>query len=331
MKKEDYDFLNSFFNNISLYMFEKEDIEKYFFDYIIFNNMYFEYFNKKNIIPREIKTNNLSFDDVLKYAREIIKSINKDYLSDFDNLLSTGKIDFSYNKEYHDSHVYYSGINNDIKLKLININREFNYEDVGTVVHEFMHYTSTLLHSFNNKLITEFISIYFELYTNEFLYKNYSINLDELDYDKRLLSNYKYCLVSKSIDLPLLLYSKFGNLNDDSYLDGQRLIRSYNKDIYNENINRAIDIINMFNDDTYKSPLIESHYYMYATLLAFYARNNCNIDDIINLVNNAKYEDLDLFELLSKYNINIDNTFIYKTFDSMDEYLSIFRKEKAKK
>ena len=56
-------------------------------------------------------------------------------------MLETGALDFSFNREYDDScftHIEEKGqIHN-----LIDINREFNYNDVLSLVHEFIHFTN---------------------------------------------------------------------------------------------------------------------------------------------------------------------------------------------
>ena len=331
MKKEDYVILNEYLNKISLYMFDDKQVDCYFCDYIYYNDIFFKYFNSKKFVSRDIKTNNLSFYDILNYSREIIKSINNDYVLEFDNLLNSGKIDFSYDDKYNDSHVYYSGMKDTISVKLININRKYTYDDISTLIHEFMHYIATLLYSFDNKVITEFISIYFELYSNEYLCNNYDINLEELEYDKRFFSNYMNSLLSKTIDLPLLIYSRFGNLNNNSYKDLKKIINDYSRNKYLVDVKRAIDSINRFDERIlYISPLVEAHYYMYATLLSFYARENCNMKDIVDLANNAKNDDLEILDLLKKYNIKLDDSFINKTIESMDNYLEIFNKKKQR-
>ena len=55
--------------------------------------------------------------------------------------------------------------------QIININREFNYNDVRLLVHEFIHYTNGKHISPNRHYFTEFLSIYFEFYTIDYLLK----------------------------------------------------------------------------------------------------------------------------------------------------------------
>ena len=66
----------------------------------------------------EFKENSLTYQDVCDCARRIIESIDKDYLPLYDDLISTGKLDFSYNSEYFDSHFSYRKGG---EIKLINI------------------------------------------------------------------------------------------------------------------------------------------------------------------------------------------------------------------
>ena len=92
--------------------------------------------------------NKLTFEDVYLLAREIIETIDFNYLKDFDKLIETGELDFSYDKEYIGSYCHTLIKDGKLKIQLININRHFNYDDVVTLIHEFIHYTNTKMSIF---------------------------------------------------------------------------------------------------------------------------------------------------------------------------------------
>ena len=195
-----------------------------------------------------------------------------------------------------------------------------------------MHYISSLLYEFDSKVITEFISIYFENYAYEYLFNKYNIPIEEMQYDKRLLSIFKNALMARTIAFPLLIYSNFGNLDDNSYRYGKQILNQYTKEMYDYEIETAYESIDRFdNNFSYNSSLSASHYYVFSTLLAFYARKKCEMKDIINLANNAKDENIDLIELLKKYNINITYNMICDVFESIDDYLDTFEKDKKQR
>jgi len=111
----------------------------------------------------------LTYQDVYNLAREIIESINSDYLEDFDKLIENGQLDFGYEGEYEDSVFVHEQKDSNI-YNYINIKREFNYSDVGSLVHEFIHYTNGKNNNtIKRRILTEFLSIYYENYAIDYL------------------------------------------------------------------------------------------------------------------------------------------------------------------
>ena len=133
MTIEEYNKLNSYLNAIFVILND--------YDYFLIKNIFKigklnqEYLTtiSKYAFPSNTKENNLTFEDVYLITREIISTIDTNYLAEYDKLIEIGILDFGYENEYDDSEFVHGN-------NLINIRREFNYNDIITLVHEFIHY-----------------------------------------------------------------------------------------------------------------------------------------------------------------------------------------------
>ena len=139
MTKEEIKKLNDYFNNIFIELEKNDFFLLDNFEAIAMFTQNYCNFTSELKLEEKNKTNNLTFEDVYLLAREIIEKIDKNYLQDYDNLIKSGELDFGFNNEYDDSHCTYLVKK---KQKLIDINREFNYNDVIVLIHEFIHYTN---------------------------------------------------------------------------------------------------------------------------------------------------------------------------------------------
>lgn len=169
--KDIYKKLNYYLNEICIYL-EKENL--FLLDNIYSISILNDNFLRKIAnysLDNETILNNLTFEDVYFLAREIIEHIDRSYLQDFDNLIESGELDFSYQKDYEVSECISMYKKGNCVKQLININREFNYNDVRVLVHEFIHYTNGKKYSMNRNYLTEFLSIYFEFYAIDYLLK----------------------------------------------------------------------------------------------------------------------------------------------------------------
>ena len=124
MTKEEYkrlnDYLNGCFKELeksdSFLLTNIESFARMSDDYVHMTNKYkFEVYTEEN---------NLSFNDIYLLAREIIESIDKNYLKYYDELIESGRLDFSYQNDYSDSQFVYDL---EKEKRLLNINRKFNY------------------------------------------------------------------------------------------------------------------------------------------------------------------------------------------------------------
>ena len=335
MKKEDYDVINEYFNDLALRLFESKDYECNYLNFIVLNTIFLRYFRERyfenNGYQIEPKKNKLTFQDVIDLARKVIESINPKYLLKYDELLDSGTIDFGYENEYEDSSVSSVLNNGEVKLQLINISRDFNYTDVEVLVHEFMHYLNVLGGSIKDKIIGEFISIYFETYAIEYLYKNYKMNLEEIFYNKRLLNIYTQLSQMEQIQIPFFLFQTYGNLDENSYIEADKFFKNYRKEHYNYDCKYVLKMItDIKREKIGKFEIDEDHYYSLASFLAMYFRKTSDLKTMVNFVdnvNNRENKDFDFITLLSNYNLNIKEDFYKKIKESLDEYLDIFEKE----
>lgn len=347
MADEQYKKLNNYLNDIFIYLSYRDSFLIDNIYKICILNSDFNKFIKKYEIKEESRENNLSFNDVYLLGREIIESINKDYLVEYDKLIETGILDFSYNREYLDSH--FTKVNNQA---IINLNRHFNYSDVIILVHEFFHYMNRrgIKTSLNRYLLTEFISIYFEMYAIEFLINNKHISKEEIDYNSRLVNTKEHSNNFIRYELILLAYGNFGNINKDSVnLLNQFFLnnldeKQFNKDCLNvlNNLERMekyyredIRFEKIFNHQELaqeQSLALSTDYrYILGTLLAFYARKYSKIEDMVYLndhINDPKYAYMGIDEICKSIGIDLnDEKFEEKLFNSMEEYINKYNGE----
>ena len=167
---EIYNKLNDYLNEICKYL---EVQDSFLIDNLHIlaglNDKMLMFLNNYNF-DNKVITNKLTFEDVFNLAREIIEQIDASYLDSFDNLIKTGELDFSYENKYYGSHYqYFYNDNREVVGKLININREFSYDDVLTLVHEFIHYTNGDKITNNRYYLTEFLSIIYRKFHLRYL------------------------------------------------------------------------------------------------------------------------------------------------------------------
>lgn len=271
--------------------------------------------------------NNLTFNDVYINAREIISSIDTKYLSKYDQILQNGILDFSYEKEYFDSHYSYSyNQTNNLIFNEININRFFDYTDISTLVHEFFHYTNgDCIPSHNRRFLTEFISIYFEEYAKKYLMKEKKLASKDVLLNDRIID---FLVINKKFNsfcLILLAYEKLGNLSSNTPNEMKEILNIYDATFENECL-KLVEKIDSSNDSLdFYNYLTRQYKYLVGTILAYYALEHCDIKDIIKLndsLNDPKYVEKNIYELLELYGIEFDDNLIYESIDIMKKVLN---------
>lgn len=339
MTKEEYKKLNNHLNDIFLELEKKDSflLENLYFISMISED--FTHFIKQFDFKEDKLENNLSYEDVYSIAREIIASFNEDYLIEYDKILNDGTLDFNYDKDksgcwfrIRDGH------------KMIDIEREFNYVDVVNLIHEFIHYTNGCNKmTINRYLLTEFLSIYFEIYAQKYLLEHYNVPKETLGIYFRIEATKRVSNAISWYSIPFYAFLNNGSIDENSYqFTNEYFIKESKESFENEcktlldkcekaeqRYRRKILYEKEFNDKEFINYLVydlglTSHYrYLLGTVLAYYATSNVDIKNIIslnNFINSEESANMSVFDLLLKFGIDLDN-FADKDFSSKEEVL----------
>jgi len=330
MKKEDYQKLNYYLNGCFKEL-EKDDsfLLRNIYPLAKLSDSYIHLTNNYNLEIYDTK-NNLTFNDVYLLAREIIESIDASYLKYYDKILDNGQLDFSYDCEYFDSQFIYNLKNG---KRLININRTFNYIDVATLIHEFIHYMNGLESTFSNNryILTEAISIYFEEYAKLYLL-NKGISKEELFLNERIICTKKAASNFNWYSLILLAYEKYGNIDENTYQLLNKYICNIPKEDFEDECSKALNFCEkehekykfeykMTSDDinmnNFEEKLFEhlttflnvSYRYIFGTYMAYYALEHSSKEKMVylcNHINEYPYSMMNVFDILEEANIDVD-------------------------
>ena len=237
MKKEDYKRLNDYLNDAFIYLskydgFFIQNMQSIF----ILNNMLYE--NLKGIdLRHNFHKNNLTYEDVFNLARNEIEKFNPNYLENFDKLIDSGRLGLFKQeenitiKESRDYEKLSEVENNEEETRntsicfyteddyFIDLARTYNYDDVLSLIHEFIHSTNLSKNMGEYRyILTEFFSIYFEILSQKDLLEN-GINTSELDIFDRIKSTGMISKIIVGYDIAFMAYNLFGNIKEDSYED----------------------------------------------------------------------------------------------------------------
>ena len=232
----------------------------------------------------------------------------------------------------------------------IDISRTYNYDDVLTLIHEFIHSTNSSKDmGVYRYILTEFFSIYFEMLSqNELLEKG--INPSELDIFDRIKNTGRISQTINKYDTVFMAYNLFGNIKEDSCEDLKkyRIVLSTKEDFEEACIFllryfdcKKIEYNNKneeFNLHDYRkciSRMFSSGYrYLYGTLFACYLLENGNKDKIVWLndhINDEKVKNMDLTDVLKIIGIDLtDENINKKLVDSAQNYYENLSKYSVK-
>lgn len=275
-------------------------------------------------IENNSQQNNLTFEDVYLLAREIVRNINECYLEKFDKLIKSGSLAFYDDNQSENSNYTYI---KSVKQDIIDIKRMFNYEDVGILVHEFMHSTNVGKDKTNNAhFLTEFLSIYFEEYCKKYLIEEKQVNLKEIVTNTRIVNflhanrNFNhYCLV-------LLAYDKLGNITTNTPNEMKKILGITDNTFENECLDILKQLKNKekltFSNENVYNKMVNyfdrSYRYVIGTLLAYYALNYCKFEDIVKLnekINTEEFSNMNVIKILETIGIKINREFLQKAIE----------------
>lgn len=321
MTREDYKKLNDYLNEC----FKRLEKEHFFLLRNIvpiaqMSDLYIHAIKDYELKIEETPNANLTFEEVYLLSREIIKDINPMYLEKYDQLISSGKLDFSYNKEYFGSH--YAHFKNGTEQ--INMNRKFDYRDVSSLVHEFMHLVNySIKLSPTRETLTEFISIYFEEYAKQYLLKK-GIAKEKLYPNERILFTKESASNFSCYSLILLIHEMIGNLDENSYLFLREYYLSITKEVFEEECKFLLDKINEI-EDKYKleimyerkyddnevydrcAALLKIDYqYVFGTPVAYYALDHIDKEKMVWLNEHINDDDQTVYDILCEIGIELD-------------------------
>lgn len=276
-------------------------------------------FNNKSIFSKKIK---IDIKELLELSKIYLKSINKEYPFILDELYRNNSIFF-------DRDVSSKSDFDLLKNKyIINIKRDDNYVDVAKVVHEFMHYTNfDKSNTFDNtrKDLTEYISIYHELKSLAFLFKNRNVLKDKIDFNNRFLSTYECSSDVMTYSYPLIAFC-FDKLDENSneYISKALKIK-LTKESFNNSALELSKLLDKGDSSMIAEYLNDSMNYLLSTYLAFYSYFNHN-KSIVNSINhNINRINISSEQLLYEYNIVLDNEFENKALNNMKKYVNKYK------
>ena len=338
--EKQYENLNNYYNDLCLGL----SINDGFF----LNNIQslgFVSFNVSNILEhvnlkQKIIKDNLSFLEIFDKSKEIIKQIEPKYLEDFNKIMSKGILEVNYDildipfeERNMGCSCFTSDLNNDKEKGIIKIDDSFNYNTIPSLIHEFFHKTNES----KNKaryLLSEYISVYFEIYTYELL-KKQGISLNQLNLNYRLFALKDCCEFIEDKGFYLYTFDQLGNYKEDTYkyinysnipenILKEELLLELNwfeqmEEIYNNNKK----IKDSFSESKYyiMNQYSNDYRYLLGALLAYYSLYNLTKDDVLKLnealINN---KEITFEEALKIINITIDDNTINKCIESIKRY-----------
>lgn len=332
MSEKDYKKLNDYLNGVFLKLeiddqFLLNNIEPLFEISNEFVSLVEKFHPLNDHLLEYPQQNHLTFEDVYLLAREIIESIDPNYLSYYDNLLKSGILDFDYENKYNNSTFHYN-LNSGIRA--INIKRKFNYLDVTVLIHEFMHYMNGRenKYSINRYLLTEFISIYFEEYSKKYLL-NKGIPKEELFLNERIMHTLKEASAFNWYNLILLSYEKIGKIDQNTYLFlNENYTDELSKEDFEERCKKVLSKCEQkekeyrteimyekeFDENEFFERLVglvNTHYrYIMGTVLAYSAHKSSSLEKMVylcNHINDEEYKNMGIIAVLNTIGINLNN------------------------
>lgn len=342
MEDKDYKRLNDYLNDVFIFL-SNHDVFFYRNMSLIFKINYMLIADVKEMnLKHKFHENHNTFLDVFDYARKMIEKINSGYLSEFDRLICSGKLGFFESeenlllKEYDDYDKLTAIENNEEETKkssrccyvkdecFLDLARKHDYSDVMVLVHEFMHSTSKVKNMGKNRyILAEFLSIYFEMFTQLELLKS-GVNISELNIFYRIKATQQASISMYNYSLILRTFELFGSVSEKSTEELEKFrIALVSKEIFEAMcisllkyfdkkrekyscLNETFDIDNY---RAYLSTLFRDNYrYILGTLLSCYVLEHGDKDKVVWLndhINDEGIENINLISVLQMIDIDL--------------------------
>lgn len=368
MTEEDYKKLNDYLNDTFIYLSEHDG---FFIQNMhnIFSLNLILYENLKGIdLRHNFHKNNLTYEDVFNLTRNEIEKINSNYLENFDKLIDSGRLEFFLHEQNMiiKESTYYENLseieNNEEEIRndsvcsynngdyFIDLARTYNYNDVLTLIHEFIHSTNSSKNMGEYRyILTEFFSIYFEMLSQKELLEN-GINSSELDIFDRIKNTGKISKESTEYDLVFISYNLFGNIKENSYKDLKKyhIVSSTKKefecacvrllkyfDYQKIQYNNESKEFNLYDYRKCISILFSSGYrYLLGTLFSCYLLENGNKDKVVWLndhINDEEIKNMNFIDVLKIIGIDLtDENINKKLVDGAQNYYENLNKYSVK-
>ena len=324
METIDYGKINEYINNI----LNSNTISPFFInklDYMVkISEKYKNYVSLiyESLNKYKIKTTNLPDSKIILCLKNILSNISYNYLNMFNELLENNLIIFIEDNIKNSCYIF----DENTKNSKIIINKHNNYSDICILIHEFMHYVNFNKNNFslNGYDLSEFLSIYYELYSMKYLINKKRLSPKNFDLKTRVINTYE-CADDIINYYPLFLIYNYSKITDKSYehsfTDCPFKISKEMFDIMCIRLNHHIDH-NKNNDYKKTGKYIEDTLsYILGTYLSFYSIYNLDINDIFYISKNMSRIDVDTEKILSNVGINLNENFENESIDNMNRYL----------
>lgn len=330
--------LIEYLEKIEKYIINYPDIEENLMAIIYFTDMTREAIKQIEVKEKENVQNHLTIEEVIQLAREILIIIDPSLVEIFNKVLYDGTLDFEYKEKPFDEPLEENETiqeesifryNHIAEIKSIDLIRQFNYNDVTNLIHEFMHYASFRpVVCLRKNLFTEYFSYYFEMLAMRYLLLEKHIPENELDYE-HIIPGMKKCLENLSnFEYPYLSYTKFGTIDIEAF---NRYFANYSKDEYEEERDYCL---NAFQSAENQGKQVEefafSNYtYGWGYILAFWSLEHLDKNQVLTFYKEIYDEEnrhLSLEQLLHKYGFHLTEKFPEEVKESIENFLALQEK-----
>ena len=309
---------------------------------------------------------------IINTGRVIISDIDKSLVDKYDAFVNENNIVIRKSELYDflkDHRAYYDRAHNNGDEPRIVMYKQPDFYSVCILIHEFMHSTNIKKIDKKNPLdnkdifrneLSEFVSIYFEMYAREYLINKLNVNNNMIDISERFISNFELANYDICECISYIIYSRYREVNYENYLKVLEEfdiplmpnMKDYSSCInkINHTIKKVYNIITGYSelnkDDPdldelekslslyLRSSILDDNYVL-SSLLYFSVKDKLSKEDILKFNNilgdntevEEKINNPDFQKIMNYYNsILVDET----AFDNLEHFLKSVYDEKGR-